>query len=70
VVFLIVISQYDRIKEDEMGDACSKHGMIINEYKIQIRKSEGKSPAGVNVRILYKLTLNGMGMHCIHVDHD
>jgi hypothetical protein len=42
-------SQYDQI-EDEMGEACSKHGKMRNEYKIS--KPEGKRPHGVDGKML------------------
>jgi hypothetical protein len=39
--------QDDKIKEDEIGRACSMHGRIRNlYYKVLIRKCEEKRPLG------------------------
>jgi hypothetical protein len=36
-----IASHRDQIKDDEMGSACSMHGMG-NSYRILVGKSEGK----------------------------
>jgi hypothetical protein len=34
------------VKEDEMGRACSIHGVKKNSYRILVGKPEGKGPVG------------------------
>jgi hypothetical protein len=36
----------DKIKENEMGGACSMYGEMRNAYKILVGKPEGKRPLG------------------------
>ena len=36
----------DKIKEDEMGEACGMHGRERNLYRVLVGKPEGKRPLG------------------------
>jgi hypothetical protein len=45
----ILIAKYNysyRVKEDEMGRACSTNGASRNAYRILVRKPEEKRPLG------------------------
>jgi hypothetical protein len=54
----------DKIKEDEIGEACSVHGEMRNSCKMWVRNLEGNRPLGrpgVDGRIILKLILREQG---------
>jgi hypothetical protein len=74
--YFVLLTQYcwdDRIKEDEMGGACSVHGVMRYAYRIFIGKPEGKKPLGilgVDGRIILKWILWKKGLEWIHMGKD
>jgi hypothetical protein len=46
VMMNLKVLAYKRVKEDEMGRACSMNGEKMNAYRILVGKPEGKRPLG------------------------
>jgi hypothetical protein len=55
--------QNDQVKDDEIGRACSMHGVKTNVYRILVEEPEGKRSLGRpkrKGRITLKRVLDGM----------
>jgi hypothetical protein len=63
----------DKIKDGEMGEACSSHGNMNISYEILVGKSEGKRPLGRTKRrwnnnIKMDIKIKGyVVVNCIHL---
>jgi hypothetical protein len=44
--YFVLFTKYlgDKIKDNEMGEACSTQGRVINSYEILVQHLKGKEP--------------------------